>query len=102
MPGDQSSVVLLYLAANVRRRRNALKLTQEAFAERAGIDLRFFRFVEQGVKDVAVSSLVRLATALNCEPAELLQPADPVERKPGRPKQTPSSTTTPRRSNRRR
>jgi len=95
-------VVLLYLAANVRRRRNALKLTQEEFAEKAGLDLRFFRFVEQGVKDVAVSSLVRLAAALNCDPADLLQRAEPVERRPGRPKQTPSSTTTARRSNRHR
>lgn len=100
MPGDAVTVALLFLAANVRRRRLELTLTQEQFAERAEIDLRFFRFVEQGVKDVAVSSLVRLAEALKCSPADLLQPTEPMERKPGRPKKSESPARSAKRASR--
>ncbi len=95
------SATLLSIAANVRRRRLALGLTQEAFAERARIDSRFFRFVEQGVKDISISSLVRLAHGLNCRPADLLAPAEPLVRKPGRPKKSPRASP-PRRTARRR
>lgn len=94
------STTLLFLAANVRRRRLALGLTQEQFAERARLDLRFFRFVEQGVKDISISSLVRLAAGLGCESHELLLAAEPLERKPGRPRRSPRAPP-PRRVSRR-
>lgn len=95
------TTTLRHLAANVRRRRLALALTQEAFAERAGLDPRFFRFIEQGVKDISMSSLVRLATALECRPAELLSPAEPMPRPPGRPRKSPPpSPRRPRRGKR--
>ena len=86
------STTLLSLAANVRRRRLALGLTQEQFAERARLDLRFFRFVEQGVKDISISSLVRLAAGLGCRPHDLLLAAEPLERKPGRPRRLPRAS----------
>ncbi len=99
MSGDAPAIsaTLLFIAANVRRRRLALGLTQEGFAERARIDPRFFRFVEQGVKDISISSLLRLAAALNCKPADLLAAAEPLVRKPGRPRKSPRATP-PRRS----
>lgn len=94
MSGDPARPYLDYVAAHVRRGREKLKLTQEQFAERAGFDTRFFRFVEQGTKDLSVTTLVRLADALGCEPAALLRPTRPVVRKPGRPKMKPRSSST--------
>lgn len=85
MSGADVATTLLFLAANVRRRRLAMQLTQESFSEHAGLDLRFFRYVEQGARDVSVSSLVRLSVALGCRPGELLNPTQLVKRKPGRP-----------------
>lgn len=92
MSAQDVSTTLLSLAANVRRRRLALSLTKEQFAERARLDLRFFRFVEQGVKDISISSVVRLAAGLECRPHELLLAAEPLERKPGRPRRSPRAT----------
>ena len=87
MEGDNATRYLQqHLAANVRRRREKLGLSQEAFAEHAAIDLRFYKHVEAAERDVALSTLVRLARALSCNPAALLRPTRPVVRKPGRPK----------------
>lgn len=97
MSGDPARPYLDYVAARVRRGREKLKLTQEQFAEKAGFDLRFFRFIEQGTKDLSVTTLVRLAAALGCEPSALLRPTRPVVRKPGRPKTKPRSSSTPTR-----
>ena len=91
MSGDPARLFLQYVASHVRRGREALGLTQEEFAEKAEFDLRFFRFIETGARDVAVSTLVRLAKALDCTPADLLQPAKPLVRKAGRPKKTAAS-----------
>lgn len=99
MSSPDVSTTLLSLAANVRRRRLALGLTQEQFAERARLDLRFFRFVEQGVKDISISSLVRLSVGLGCKPPDLLVAAEPLERRPGRPRRLPRATP-PRRESR--
>lgn len=100
MPGDPAPPYLDYVAAHVRRGREKLQLTQEQFAELAGFDTRFFRFIEQGKKDVSVTTLVRLATALGCEPAALLRPTRPVNRQPGRPKKKAHRSPSTRRARR--
>lgn len=86
MPSGPEEPYLTYIAANVRRRRERLGISQEKFAETAGFDPRFFRFIEQSKKDISVTSLVRLAKVLGCEPAALLRPTQAVQRKPGRPR----------------
>ena len=88
MSGDPAQHFLDYVAAHVRRGRERLGLTQEEFAEQAGFDTRFFRFIEQGKKDLSVTTLVRLAASLECAPAALLRPTRPLVRKPGRPKKS--------------
>ena len=85
MAGPPEQPFLDFIAANVRRRRERLGLTQEQFSERAGFDIRFFRFIEQARKDVSVSTLVRLSNVLGCDPGALFRPARPAVRRPGRP-----------------
>lgn len=74
-----------YVAANVRRLRVRMGLTQEQLAEAAGMSAIHLRRIEAGKADVRVTMLVKLAIALGCEPGRLLRPAAPMERPPGRP-----------------
>lgn len=60
---------------NVRRFRQRADLTQEQLAFAAEIDLTYVGGIERGKRNPSVLVLVRIATALGAEPAELLQNA---------------------------
>ncbi|MBT2597790.1 type II toxin-antitoxin system Y4mF family antitoxin [Arthrobacter sp. ISL-72] len=55
------------LAAEVRGRRAALRLTQHDLAQLAGVSERFVRFVEQGKRSVQLDSLLALLETLGLE-----------------------------------
>jgi HTH-type transcriptional regulator/antitoxin HipB len=55
------------LAAEVRKRRGALRLSQRDLAELAGVSERFVRFVEQGKRSVQLDSLLALLGTLGLE-----------------------------------
>lgn len=55
------------LAAGVRSRRAALRLSQRDLAELAGVSERFVRFVEQGKRTVQLDSLLALLDTLGLE-----------------------------------
>ena len=59
-------------AANVRRRRIDLGLSQEALAERAGVHRTYVGMLERGEKNVTIYNIERIADALEVEPASLL------------------------------
>lgn len=59
---------------NVRRFRQRAEMTQEQLAFAAEIDLTYVGGIERGKRNPSVLVLVRIATALGTEPAELLQP----------------------------
>lgn len=58
---------------NVRRFRQRAQLTQEQLAFAAEIDLTYVGGIERGKRNPSVLVLVRIATALGTEPAELLK-----------------------------
>lgn len=58
---------------NVRRFRQRAQMTQEQLAFAAEIDLTYVGGIERGKRNPSVLVLVRIATALGAEPAELLQ-----------------------------
>lgn len=73
------------LAQKVIELRLARGLTQEALAERAGLDARNLRRIERS-GDARVQTLVRIALALDVSVAELfLPPSQKFRRGPGRP-----------------
>jgi transcriptional regulator with XRE-family HTH domain len=92
--------------ARVRQFREASSLTQEQFAERAGLDYKYYQHVEAGRKpNLGMETLLKLAKGTGRELWELLQfEAEPLAvaepkgnelsatpRKNGRPrKRTPS------------
>ena len=57
----------------VRERRLELKLSQEELAERAELHRTYISSLEQGRRNVAVHNVVRLAEALDIDPAELVR-----------------------------
>jgi transcriptional regulator with XRE-family HTH domain len=61
------------VGSNIRRLRQAKKLTQEALAFRAKIDTTYLRGIEAGRRNPSLMVMVRLATALGARPTDLLK-----------------------------
>jgi len=59
----------------IKRRREAGELSQEEFAERAGVHRTYVSQLERGIKSPSVRILDRMAGALKCEAWEILQEA---------------------------
>lgn len=59
-------------AANVRKRRLELSLSQEELAERAGVHRTYVGMLERGEKNVTIYNIERIAIALDVPPASLL------------------------------
>lgn len=61
-------------AANVRRKRLELGLSQEELAEYAGVHRTYIGMLERGEKNVTIYNIERLAIALDVTAAYLLTP----------------------------
>ena len=69
---DQCPLVAIF-AANVRRRRLELKLSQEELAERAGVHRTYVGMLERSEKNATIYNIDRIAGALQVEPYMLLK-----------------------------
>ena len=58
-------------AANVRRRRKALGLSQDRFAHEAGVHRTYVGAVERCEKNICLDNIEKFAHALGCELGEL-------------------------------
>ncbi|MFL5386505.1 MAG: helix-turn-helix domain-containing protein [Longimicrobiaceae bacterium] len=70
------SDVLGTFGATVRTYRLQVGLTQEALAERAGVDRTYVGGVERGERNVGLVNVLRLADALQIAPSCLFEPFD--------------------------
>ena len=61
------------MATNVRRARQAQKLTQEDLADRAGLSTRYLGSIERAEVSASVTVLGRLARALLVDACELIK-----------------------------
>jgi transcriptional regulator with XRE-family HTH domain len=61
------------LGANLREARKKLGLTQEQVAERSGVHATEVSRIEAGKRDPQVSTVLRLAAAVQVRPGELLE-----------------------------
>jgi transcriptional regulator with XRE-family HTH domain len=57
----------------VRERREDIELSQEQLAERADLHRTYISSVEQGRRNLALRNIVKLAQALELDPAELVR-----------------------------
>ena len=60
-------------AANLRRERRALGLSQRALAHMAGLDRTYVGSVERAERNISIDNIERLARALGLEPADLFK-----------------------------
>ncbi len=65
--------ILKRLGALVRERREALDLTQEALAAKAGMNRSYVGDIERGARNIALTNLVKLAAALDFRLADLIR-----------------------------
>lgn len=61
------------LGTNLREARQRLELTQEQVAERSGVHATEVSRIEAGKRDPKVSTLERLAAAVEVPPGKLLE-----------------------------
>ena len=61
------------LAENVKRRRKLLGLTQEAFADAAGIDRTYASQIERAIANPSLSVLIRISLSLRISIQELFE-----------------------------
>jgi transcriptional regulator with XRE-family HTH domain len=64
------------IAANVRRRRLAQGLSQEALAEVCGYHRTYVGGIERSERNITIATLEALAGALGVDPIALLVPGD--------------------------
>jgi transcriptional regulator with XRE-family HTH domain len=64
------------LGTNLRAARKQQGLTQEDVADRSGVHATEVSRIESGLRDPRVSTVERLAAALNLRPGELLAEPD--------------------------
>ncbi|MFC6021860.1 helix-turn-helix domain-containing protein [Plantactinospora solaniradicis] len=57
----------------VRARRHELGLSQEQLADKAGLHWTFVGQVERGRRNISLHNLLKLATGLEIDPAELVR-----------------------------
>jgi transcriptional regulator with XRE-family HTH domain len=65
------------LGENLREARERLGLTQEQVSDRSGVQAGEVSRIERGKRDPKVSTLEKLAAAVEVEPAELLRQRNP-------------------------
>ena len=67
------------LLARVKQRREGLGLTQEAFAEKAGLGYKYYQHVEAGRRrDLRLSAIEKLAKACELKLWELMEVDAPL------------------------
>jgi transcriptional regulator with XRE-family HTH domain len=74
MAATDDTGIIEIVAANVRRARKQAGLSQKQLAHEAGVDRTYVSQVERRKRNVTITVLARLATALGTSPDRLLVP----------------------------
>lgn len=88
MPRPDLATLRGYIAANVRRGRVRLRLTQEGLAAAAGLDPKHVQKIEASRANPSIEVLFVIAEALGQPVARLLRKTSPIHRVAGRPRKS--------------
>ena len=66
----------LICARRVRELRQGLGLSQDELAHEAGLHRTYIGAIERNERNITLRTLTRLAAALQCRPADLLEAAE--------------------------
>ena len=91
------AALAIALGTRVTQERDRLGITKEALGERSGLASRYIWRVEAGMQNIQLGSIGKIAAGLGMTLAELMAGverlvANPVERKPSRPRGKPKKT----------
>jgi len=75
----ESDQILRRLGLVIRRHRERLKLTQEAFADEHEINRTYYSAIERGTQNLSILNVARLARALGVALSRLLREAEGVD-----------------------
>lgn len=70
--------LIIQFGLNLRAKRKALNITQDNLALMADLDRSYVGRIERGESNITLDVLYKLATALHCEPSELLPKQQPT------------------------
>lgn len=73
MPKQPISDAAATFGARVRSRRNELGKSQEGLADDSGMHWTFIGQVERGQRNVSLHNILKIADALQLDPAELIR-----------------------------
>ena len=84
------SHLLRRLGLVIRRHRERLKITQEAFADEHAINRTYYSAIERGTQNLSILNLARIADALDVPLSRLLRAAEALDldraiKEPARP-----------------
>jgi transcriptional regulator with XRE-family HTH domain len=65
--------ILVKFGNKVRTERLKLGLSQEAFAEKAGVHRTYIGMIERAEKNITLENIEKIAKALNLSPKDLLE-----------------------------
>ncbi len=69
------SPVAIAIGEVLRAKRQALRVSQEQFAERVSLSKNYIGNIERGEYEVAISALNQIAAALNTKASEIIREA---------------------------
>lgn len=75
-PSFAGDPALVKIGEVIRRARKERGLSQELLAVDAGVDRSYMGGIEHGEHNLTVMSLLRIASALDCKAANLMDDAD--------------------------
>ncbi|MCZ8062791.1 helix-turn-helix transcriptional regulator [Silanimonas sp.] len=64
------------VGASIRRRRESLGMSQEAFAAHIGMHRTYYSAIERGEKNISLSTIQRLCEALGAKAWEIFKEAE--------------------------
>ena len=61
------------LGSVIRKKRQELNYSQEAFADQCGVHRTYMGAIERGERNISLMNIIKVSNALNMKPSKLLE-----------------------------